>query len=96
MHSEQTQKEAPTQNEIGAADMLNDQPPQRDDFLLCLPTSIPGFNMNKKDWSKRGFPKLILGSNFPNKSALMLVGSPKYNGTLPLSILWLSTRKLKN
>lgn len=31
--------------------MSQEEPPLNDDFLLCLPTAIPGFNMNKKEWS---------------------------------------------
>ncbi|RDL37540.1 Uncharacterized protein BP5553_04973 [Venustampulla echinocandica] len=38
-------------DDLGAKAMSRDEPPARDDFLLCLPKSIPGFNMNKKEWT---------------------------------------------
>ncbi|KFY06830.1 hypothetical protein V492_07707 [Pseudogymnoascus sp. VKM F-4246] len=31
--------------------MSQEDPPLNDDFWLCLPTTIPGFNMNKKEWT---------------------------------------------
>lgn len=31
--------------------MDHDNPPYGDDFVMCLPTKIPGYNMQKKDWS---------------------------------------------
>ncbi|KAE9374916.1 P-loop containing nucleoside triphosphate hydrolase protein [Stipitochalara longipes BDJ] len=37
-------------DELGIEIMLKDIAPQEDEFLLCLPKTIPGFNMNKKEW----------------------------------------------
>lgn len=39
-------------DELGLEIMSNDIAPQEDEFLLCLPETIPGFNMNKKEWSE--------------------------------------------
>ena len=38
-------------DEIGPEAMSRDEPPQDKGFLLCLPKTIPGFNMTKKEWS---------------------------------------------
>lgn len=32
--------------------MSQEDPELGDDFFMCLPTSIPGFNMQKKEWSQ--------------------------------------------
>lgn len=37
--------------ELEPEHMQNDKPNLGDDFFMCLPTSIPGFNMQKKQWS---------------------------------------------
>jgi hypothetical protein len=39
-------------NVLDAKYMSEDSPDLRDDFFMCLPTSIFGFNMNKKEWGK--------------------------------------------
>lgn len=51
MHAAESHSVAPARDDLGVDIMARDDPPDRDDFLLCLPTSIPGFNMNKKEWS---------------------------------------------
>jgi predicted DNA-binding protein (MmcQ/YjbR family) len=38
-------------DDLGPEVMSRDEPPQDAGFLLCLPKTIPGFNMNKKEWS---------------------------------------------
>ncbi|RYP93128.1 hypothetical protein DL770_000785 [Monosporascus sp. CRB-9-2] len=40
----------PKRDDLGPKKMSQDKPPKRDDFLMCLPTTIPGFNMQKKEW----------------------------------------------
>lgn len=47
---------APKRNDLGSTDMSQDRPPLGKEFLLCLPTTIPGFNMQKKEW---GTPRNI-------------------------------------
>lgn len=42
-------------DDLGAEAMARENAPSNDSFLLCLPTVIPGFNMNKKEWSKLPF-----------------------------------------
>lgn len=39
-------------DDLGPEVMSQDEPPADDNFLLCLPKTIPGFNMTKKEWSK--------------------------------------------
>jgi hypothetical protein len=41
----------PRDDDLKPEVMSRDKPPQDDGFLLCLPKTIPGFNMNKKEWS---------------------------------------------
>lgn len=42
------------QDELGAKRTASKDPPSSlgDGFLMCLPTSIPGFNMIKKEWGR--------------------------------------------
>ena len=51
------------QGDLGRAVMARDDPPADDSFLLCLPNTIPGFNMNKKEWSKRISPSSLKRAN---------------------------------
>jgi hypothetical protein len=37
---------------LDAKYMSEDSPDLADDFFMCLPTSIFGFNMDKKEWGK--------------------------------------------
>jgi hypothetical protein len=41
----------PNMNDLGPGVMDSDIPPTQDEFILCLPTTIPGFNMQKKEWA---------------------------------------------
>lgn len=38
--------------ELDAKYMLQDDPQLGDEFFMCLPTTIPGFNMQKKEWGQ--------------------------------------------
>lgn len=40
----------PDEDELEAEYMSQDDPDLGDEFFMCLPTSIPGFNMQKKEW----------------------------------------------
>ncbi|KAK7728672.1 hypothetical protein SLS63_006533 [Diaporthe eres] len=40
----------PKEDELEAEYMSQDDPDLGDEFFMCLPTSIPGFNMQKKEW----------------------------------------------
>lgn len=53
----------PVPDVLDAKYMSEDNPDLTDDFFMCLPTSIFGFNMDKKEWGKyftASFLKLIL------------------------------------
>ncbi|KAF6808464.1 AAA family ATPase [Colletotrichum sojae] len=39
-------------DDLGPAIMAQDEPILGDEFFMCLPTSIQGFNMQKKEWVK--------------------------------------------
>ncbi|KAF5695355.1 AAA family ATPase [Fusarium denticulatum] len=41
---------SPGQNDLGSRYMSQENPELGDDFFMCLPTSIFGFNMDKKEW----------------------------------------------
>lgn len=47
-------------DELGKELMSHDEPPMGesfgDKFLLCLPSTIPGYNMQKKEWGILNFP----------------------------------------
>jgi hypothetical protein len=43
---------SPGPNVLDAKYMSEDNPDLADDFFMCLPTSIFGFNMDKKEWGK--------------------------------------------
>ena len=53
IHAGESKKniQRPRDDELDPEVMSRDTPPQDDGFLLCLPNTIPGFNMNKKEWS---------------------------------------------
>lgn len=40
----------PDEDGLEAEYMSQDDPDLGDEFFMCLPTSIPGFNMQKKEW----------------------------------------------
>ncbi|CZR51366.1 related to TOB3 (member of AAA-ATPase family) [Phialocephala subalpina] len=41
----------PNRDDLGPeATMQGNPPPGEDDFILCLPSTIPGYHMQKKDW----------------------------------------------
>lgn len=40
----------PKRDDLGPTDMSQEEPPLGEEFFLCLPTTIPGFNMQKKEW----------------------------------------------
>lgn len=44
----------PYHDELGSELMSQDDPPTElgDSFIMCLPTSLNGFNMQKKEWGK--------------------------------------------
>lgn len=37
-------------DQLGPRKMSQDNPPVEATFILCLPTTIPGFSMQKKEW----------------------------------------------
>ncbi|KAG6356761.1 hypothetical protein INS49_014635 [Diaporthe citri] len=41
---------AETEDELASEHMACDNPKLGDDFFMCLPPAIPGFNMQKKEW----------------------------------------------
>ncbi|KAI1061472.1 hypothetical protein LB506_011912 [Fusarium annulatum] len=43
---------SPDASELDSRYMLQENPELGDDFFMCLPTSIFGFNMDKKEWVK--------------------------------------------
>lgn len=51
MHTADRQENPSNKDALSEEIMASDDPPRIDGFLLCLPTTIPGFNMNKKEWS---------------------------------------------
>jgi hypothetical protein len=54
MHPPADNRSAPTpfQDELGPDVMVQDDPlpDLGDEFYMCLPTTVYGFNMQKKDW----------------------------------------------
>ncbi len=43
---------APNRDDLGYDNMGYDEPPLDDGFVLCLPLTIPAYNMQKKIWGK--------------------------------------------
>ncbi|KAG6354986.1 hypothetical protein INS49_004067 [Diaporthe citri] len=54
----------PEEDELEAEYMLQDDPDLGDEFFMCLPTSIPGFNMQKKEWEET---KLLIQAVVTNR-----------------------------
>nr|XP_036576490.1 ATPase [Colletotrichum truncatum]KAF6783246.1 ATPase [Colletotrichum truncatum] len=55
MHSVQPQEQRPPDRrhheaERSPIDMSSETPPSEDGFLMCLPSTLRGFDMNKKEW----------------------------------------------
>ncbi|KDN68602.1 putative ATPase [Colletotrichum sublineola] len=46
-------RKPPNPNEILKVDMMSEKPPEDDNFLMCLPSTMKGFDMNTKTWSER-------------------------------------------
>lgn len=44
--------DAETENELESEHMAQESPKLGDDFFMCLPTTIPGFHMQKKEWGR--------------------------------------------
>jgi hypothetical protein len=55
MHPSDLKKESRSarerERELTSKEMSQKEPPRDDSFVLCLPKIIPGFDMNKKEWS---------------------------------------------
>ncbi|KAL2075373.1 hypothetical protein VTL71DRAFT_316 [Oculimacula yallundae] len=51
MHSTKLYNPADDQGEIGPERMSSDLAPEEDEILLCLPNTIPGFNLITKSWT---------------------------------------------
>lgn len=56
MHEARPDSSVKGQCEIGPDIMSRDEPPLDDQFLLCIPKTIPGFNMITKTWSVNPYP----------------------------------------
>lgn len=41
---------ASNRDDLGTEVLAKEDPPMGDDFVLCLPPTIIGFNMQKKEW----------------------------------------------
>ncbi|KAF9876751.1 hypothetical protein CkaCkLH20_05597 [Colletotrichum karsti] len=56
MHPNEDEDEYDTTDvsDLGHELMNQDHPPLEDDFFMCLPTTMVGFNMQKKEWVKLG------------------------------------------
>ncbi|KAK2594863.1 hypothetical protein QQS21_007413 [Conoideocrella luteorostrata] len=50
MHPKEPGPRRPNADELGAQTLRQDKPSLGDSFYLCLPTTIYGFNMQKKEW----------------------------------------------
>ncbi|KAI1302934.1 hypothetical protein F5Y03DRAFT_407401 [Xylaria venustula] len=44
------ERETPNRDDLGPEKMLQDDPDLGDEFFMCLPTTLSGFNMQKKEW----------------------------------------------
>lgn len=42
----------PNRDDLGSEIMSQDEPDLSDDFFMCLPTTLSGFNMQKKEWGQ--------------------------------------------
>jgi hypothetical protein len=59
MHAVRPDDSVKGQSEIGPDMMSRDEPPLGDQFLLCLPKTIKGFNMITKTWSANSYPLML-------------------------------------
>ncbi|KAJ3579511.1 hypothetical protein NPX13_g1058 [Xylaria arbuscula] len=50
MHPPTGGRERMTRDDLGPKVMSQDEPDLPDTFFMCLPTTLPGFNMQKKEW----------------------------------------------
>jgi hypothetical protein len=57
----------PGPNVLDVKYMSEDNPDLADDFFMCLPTSMIGFNMDKKEWGKY-FGIVFEADAYPSKS----------------------------
>jgi hypothetical protein len=62
MHPQDSKTEPEVPNKDGLEPGMMDQenPPYGDEFVMCLPTKIPGYNMQKKDWSIATLPDHVV------------------------------------
>lgn len=49
-HDKSAHIDTGAEEELEAEYMSQDEPRLGDEFFMCLPTSIPGFNMQTKAW----------------------------------------------
>ena len=54
MHPPAVGQEPPRSNrdDLGSRRLAQDDPDLGDSFYMCLPSTISGFNMQKKEWGK--------------------------------------------
>jgi len=55
MHPNDPNNSTKDRDDLGAEVMSRDEPPSEESFLLCLPKTIMGFDMDKKIWGLRPF-----------------------------------------
>lgn len=48
MHPKEHQ--ATNRDDLGTEVLSDEHPPRQDEFIMCLPPTIFGFNMQKKEW----------------------------------------------
>lgn len=72
-------KTPPKRDDIGSDAMLLEEPPSESGFVLCLPTTIPGFNMQKKEWGRSPISQRT-PCRFANKRHLSHPGSRHHQG----------------
>jgi hypothetical protein len=53
-------REVPNTDTLEPGMMDQDNPPYGDEFVMCLPTKIPGYNMQKKDWGMATLPYRVV------------------------------------
>ncbi|KAF4636197.1 hypothetical protein G7Y89_g1892 [Cudoniella acicularis] len=51
MHPSHSTDQIKERDDLGPKKMEEDYPPLKESFILCLPGTIPGFDMNKKLWT---------------------------------------------
>lgn len=60
MHPDPEGRSTANRDELGDKYLTQEDPSLGDEFFMCLPSTITGFNMQRKEWGMDYTPKVVI------------------------------------